>query len=470
MRQRPLRLRTRIALWFTGLVLLWTAAVLVALGSVLSGSAHEFYREAGAQVACALAAELVPLAYHEDYAAIRRVLARVPETHPQVRYVVVLDGTGAPMETTLPGGAPRSLLAVPRPPPDARGVSARLVRAEGRLLYDYEVRRAGLRVRAGLGLEAVQESVQGTMTLILWTGIGGLLAVLAMALRVSRPVERLTSAIDRAVLLAHATGVAPAFPGTLETEVIADRFQDLVGKLEEKTRQLDVSRKLAYLGELSAAIAHEVNNPLGVIVINAEFLAARSRKGTLPREAAEEAERLYAAARRATLAVQKLLQFARYSTGGARPAHRPAEIRPLVTETVSLIEDRIRESGVRVTLDVPDALPRVPCDAQGLQQVLFNLLTNALDASSPGGEISVRARSEGAWLVLEVADGGGGMTPEVLRRAKEPFFTTKEPGRGTGLGLAISDSIARQHSGELTLQNRAGGGVSAVVRIPTGAP
>jgi two-component system NtrC family sensor kinase len=119
----------------------------------------------------------------------------------------------------------------------------------------------------------------------------------------------------------------------------------------------------------------------------------------------------------------------------------------------------------------PD-LPPVPADAAALRQVLLNLLTNAIDATEPPGTITVSAAvlpqngRPGRSLELTVADTGHGMAPEELRRAVEPFYTTKAPGRGTGLGLAIVDHIVRAHGGQLEVESVRGQGTSVRVRLP----
>lgn len=464
--RRTLKLRTKISLYFLTLMAAWSVFTYVALEFLLTRTARRFYAEQGAQLTRALLLESAPLVDYEDVSGVADLVKRQMKSRPDVRYIVVQDRDGRPIYSSFERGIPQDLLAVRHERAAGEDVSVRLLRAGEELINDYEGARGAARVRVGLSLAPVQDFILTTATAMLWLGAAGLLAVFAVAVHISRPVEALTQAIERAVELDHRTGGGPVLDGTRETSAIARRFEEVMSRLEERTRQLDASKKMAYLGELSTAIAHEVNNPLGVVVLNSDFLARRAETGRLPPDASQEALRIRLAARRATLAVQKLLQFARYSSRTAEPRRRPVRLDALVRETLDLLQDRIQLAGLAVRVDLPGDLPLLHCDEQGLQQVLFNLLTNALDATPQGGEIVIRACADRGRFVLQVVDRGWGMSEDTLRRAKEPFFTTKEAGRGTGLGLAISDSIVRTHGGELLLESRPGGGTTVTIRFP----
>ncbi|MBI5369141.1 MAG: hypothetical protein HZA54_19045 [Planctomycetes bacterium] len=461
-----LRLRTKISLHFLGLLLLWSVPLIALQKFYLERTARGFFIESGAQMTRALALSCARFAYYEDLAGIDRLLLGERREHSFIKYLAVFDDAGAPLWSTFPGAVPRDLLALDHEPIGDENVRGRLVRADGELLYDYRVAQGGICLRMGVSLNPVEEPVRRAMTHVLWLAAVGFVAVCALALSVSRPVEALTGAIERAVQLDASLGPAPARSATRETRLIEKNFSELLTRLEERTRQLDGSRKLAYLGEISAGIAHEVNNPLGVLVMNSDFLARRAQAGELPAGAVCEVDRVQRAARRAGLAMQKLLQFARYSLGDGRTPRRPVDLGALVRETVDLLEDRIRQCGCNARLEVATDLPLVTCDEQGMQQVLFNLLTNALDASPQGGDLTIRVWRAGARAFCAVADTGEGMNEEVLRRAREPFFTTKEPGRGSGLGLSSSESIVRAHGGELGIESAPGRGTKVTVWLP----
>ncbi|MBI2890272.1 MAG: hypothetical protein HYY13_05750 [Nitrospirae bacterium] len=460
----PLKLRTRITASFVLVLSVWGLILAASLGYILLDSSHRFYRERGVHLIRALAAQCGPLVYYEDWTGLDSLFQSQMKSIPDLRYIAVVDPAGVPIWSTFAAGFPADLLAVPHDPPSATAVSWRLVQLSGERVVDYQVEKGRFVLRMGMSLAPVEHLSRRVALYGACIGLGGLLAVLIIALYISRPLEALSSTIERAVLLDRKTGGPEAFQGTLETSKIGKHFQDLMDRLEERTRQLDAAKKLAYLGEVSATIAHEINNPLGVLAINSEFLGERAQAGHLDPEAVEEVERLQIASKRATLAVQKFLQFARYTTKGGEMRLRPTALQTVVRECAQLLEDRLRLGRLTLRTEISPNLPRVMCDEQGLQQVLFNLLTNAVDASPEGGEITVQVALDGPELTLQVSDRGQGMTPEALRHAPEPFFTTKE--QGLGLGLAISNTIVLAHGGALTLENRPGGGVLASVRIP----
>jgi len=468
----PFKLRTRIAFYFLGLVATWTLFVLLLLGNLLSDKARELERDRGSQIARGMAVEVAPWVHYEDIPVLSETLQNRMAATTDIRYIIVLRDDGELIWSTFPEGVPAPLLGIPPPTEAGPDVAVQLVDTDREQLIDYEALAPGVRVRLGMSLTSVQLFAQEVTSYVLWIGMAGLLAVLGITLRVSQPVEALAAAVSRVASVTTLHGVGQV-GGTFETAALAEGFdamafqlQESARRLEESSRRLDKSKKLAYLGEIAASIAHEINNPLGIIVLNSGFLAKRAASGELDPGCAKEVERVSAAAMRATLAAQKLLQFARYSTQSGGVKRRPWRPEPLIRETVDLLRDRIHVSDCAVDIDVPPDLPAVKVDAQGIQQVLFNLITNAVDASESGGTITIRAQVVGETLVLSVTDQGSGMSQNLLDSAKEPFMSTKPAGKGTGLGLAISDSIVRGHGGTLELSSKLGEGTTVTVTLP----
>jgi len=150
----------------------------------------------------------------------------------------------------------------------------------------------------------------------------------------------------------------------------------------------------------------------------------------------------------------------------------PVAIEALLADAVGLVSSQTAARRLTARIDVPAELPPVPGDAAGLRQVVLNLLTNAIDATDAPGEIVVSARAlpangrHGPAVELAVRDSGHGMSPEQVRLAFEPFYTTKANGRGTGLGLVIVDHIVRAHGGQLAVDSTVGHGTTMRVRLP----
>jgi PAS domain S-box-containing protein len=230
--------------------------------------------------------------------------------------------------------------------------------------------------------------------------------------------------------------------------------------LEQAARRAE---KLAAIGTLAAGLAHELNNPIGIMSSRIELMLLEGKAG-LPVELREDLEVLHRQAQRVARITQGLLTFARHSSG----ERAPVDLNHVVRETLLLAERQIAKEGVRVTAELAPDLPAVLGDVDTLQQVVLNLVTNARDAlTEAGGDIRIetRRREGRADLVeLVVADTGPGIAPEDVARIFDPFFTTKLS--GTGLGLSITHGIVREHGGTIDVQSAPGKGARFVLAFP----
>jgi PAS domain S-box-containing protein len=230
--------------------------------------------------------------------------------------------------------------------------------------------------------------------------------------------------------------------------------------LEDSARQ---SEKLAALGTLSAGLAHELNNPIGIISGRIELMLLESEGQALPAEVREDLGVIHRHAQRVARIVHSLLSFARRSAG----SHAPVDLNQVVEETLLLVEKQVAREGIHLKRSLAPALPIIQGDANALQQVVMNLLLNARDATPPGGEIRVvteaAAEPPGGARVV-VSDTGSGIPADVLPRIFDPFYTTKP--QGTGLGLSISYGIVRDHQGTLDVQSTPGAGTTFVLTFP----
>lgn len=226
--------------------------------------------------------------------------------------------------------------------------------------------------------------------------------------------------------------------------------------LERSARQAE---KLAGLGTLAAGLAHELNNPIGIISSRAELLLLESGSEPLPAGLREDLEVIHRHAQRVARIAQGLLSFARHSSG--RPGL--VDLNHVVDATLLLVEKLIVTGGVTLKRALAPDLPPIWGEANAIQQVVMNLLTNARDATRAGDEISVetaRDAADGAVRLI-VRDTGAGIPPELLPKIFDPFFTTKA--EGTGLGLSISYGIVRDHHGTVDVQSQPGEGTTFVL-------
>ncbi|MCU0682926.1 MAG: ATP-binding protein [Polyangiaceae bacterium] len=242
--------------------------------------------------------------------------------------------------------------------------------------------------------------------------------------------------------------------------------------VEDRTEQLALEARVAHqdrlalVGRLAAGVAHEIGNPTTAIACLAENLA---REGG---EAAERAAMIVEQTRRIDAIVRSLLAYCRGSAtpGGASPPPRVGAlgVSALVDEAVALV--RLGRAAHDVRLEnVCDGALGLLGDRRRLLQVFVNLLTNACDATAPGGLVVVDAEAAGRDVLVRVTDAGAGLSAEAAARAFEPFFTTKGDEGGTGLGLALVGEIVREHGGEVALESEPGAGTTVTLRLPAAA-
>ncbi|MSP62738.1 MAG: PAS domain S-box protein [Myxococcales bacterium] len=270
--------------------------------------------------------------------------------------------------------------------------------------------------------------------------------------------------------------------------------------LKRAQSHLVQSEKLAALGQMVAGVAHEINNPLSFVSNNIAVLQRdlpslgqllamyRSADATIARTEPLLGERLRVASQRLDLdytltnlpeilersreglrRIQKIVldlrDFARLDEGDIHEV----DVNAGIESTVNIIRGRGRKRSVDIAQDLA-TLPRISCHQAKLNQVVMNLLANAIDASPEGGLVTVRTRADGAGVRIEVVDGGAGVPAENRDRIFDPFFTTKPPGEGTGLGLSISYGIIQEHGGSIRVEEAGGGGARFVVQLPERPP
>ena len=223
------------------------------------------------------------------------------------------------------------------------------------------------------------------------------------------------------------------------------------------------SEKLSALGRLVAGVAHEMNNPLGIISSRIELMLGEAEGQAIPAQFLEDLRVVHRNVMRVAGVAQALRSFARQSTG----ERRPVDLNTVVGETLLLVGKSMSTEDVRITTALDPALPSILGDANALQQVLLNLLTNAREALTGGGEISIQTGRDSehpGHLHLIVKDTGPGIPPAHLPHLFEPFYTTKPS--GTGLGLAVSYGIVQSHLGTIDVHSLPSQGATFTLRFP----
>ncbi|MFH0945134.1 MAG: ATP-binding protein [Planctomycetota bacterium] len=241
---------------------------------------------------------------------------------------------------------------------------------------------------------------------------------------------------------------------TLFTE--RSRSEEERALLHEQLRHAD---RLATIGQLAAGVAHELNEPLGNILGFAELiLKSENPKGQFRRDM----DKIVWASIHAREVIKKLMVFARQHP----PKKTPLSLNDLVDEGLYFFEARCAKAGIELVRELWPELPFITADPGQLNQVLVNLVVNAIQAMPRGGTIRVATRAVTGGVVFSVEDTGVGMSEEVKRQAFDPFYTTKDMSEGTGLGLPVVHGIVSSHHGTIEVQSEVGVGTRFVIQFP----
>ncbi|MFH0883818.1 MAG: ATP-binding protein [bacterium] len=228
---------------------------------------------------------------------------------------------------------------------------------------------------------------------------------------------------------------------------------------EELQQQLRHADRLATIGQLAAGVAHQLNDPLGNILGFAELA---KKVHSLPRQAADDLDRIIDASLNAREVIRKLMLFARQMP----PERTRFFFDKIVQDSLQFFDSLCARQGIELVRDLHNADRTVLADETQLRQVLINLVVNAIQAMEDGGTLTVRTWDEEKGVFLEVVDTGVGIAKELQEQIFVPFFTTKDVDEGTGLGLAIVHGIVRTHGGEIIVRSAPGKGSSFQVRLP----
>ena len=262
--------------------------------------------------------------------------------------------------------------------------------------------------------------------------------------------------IDLIQTLAGQTAIA------LQNARLYGDLQRQMHELKTTQQQLLQAAKLAAIGELAAGVAHELNNPLTVIVGRNDQIVRRLRQADP--EAVPLGETIKAEALRATRIVRGLLDFSRRR----EPKREPLNVNLLVPRALDLLQTKLRGREIDVQLHLDPTLPTLLVDMDQITQVLINLIGNAIDAMPEGGRLTVETShtAELDRVAISVRDSGTGMTPEQIEHIFEPFYSTKPEGEGTGLGLPVTLGIVKSHGGSISVRSEPGCGTTMTAQLP----
>lgn len=302
---------------------------------------------------------------------------------------------------------------------------------------------------------AIRQMGWSFVALVLITAILATIASLMVASRLATPILQLTDFTRQ--FSAHREPLMPPEPSSGEVGELTRAFMQMIEDLERSREELVRAAKLAVVGELAAAMAHEVRTPLGIVRSSAQILL---RQRQLDARGQEMAGFIVSESDRLNRLVTTLLDLARPQP----PLFRREDLHAIIQHAIELLTPRAQRRTIRIHTELQAHSAIVPCDREQMIQVFLNLLLNGLQVLPNGGEVTVRTTMTQDRLLIEVSDNGPGIPVEQRRRVFESFFTTRED--GIGLGLAIVQQLVRAHDGDIVVDENPTGGACFRLSLP----
>ena len=388
------------------------------------------------------------------------LVGEIPTSHPSIRAVLERNPVGRGVTQLIDEG--REVIAssdhgregqryeYPNPPESAVLATAHAAPSPWTVVIDQNADEALA------GISSLTNLLTGFGIVFIVVAMGSLLFILRSF---TRPVEVLTEAARR-------IGDGDLSGGfTLdrndEIGVLAKTLDDMKTKLKSSYDLLLQSEKMALMGQIVAGIAHELNNPLTIVIGNIQLMLMRERN----EKNVESLSRIQDGAERASKIVKNLLTFARQET----PERKLVSVNTVIRKSVELRSYELRISNIEVSTELDEELPETMADRHQLQQVFLNLIVNAEHAmieTHGKGLLRITSRRDNGKILIFFSDDGPGIPNENLHRIFEPFFTTKAVGKGTGLGLSICQGIIIEHGGRIDVESTIGRGTTFVIDLP----
>ncbi|MCP4114009.1 MAG: histidine kinase [Desulfobacteraceae bacterium] len=325
--------------------------------------------------------------------------------------------------------------------------------------------------RIGFYLSGVEEKINmlknGIISIMSLVLIFSLMIIGIAGKALATPLVKLAGIMDQITEKRDIKIQVPEFPLRRdEVGMLQNSFSWMLRKLREaaaeKEKTMDrmiQAEKMATVGNLAAGVAHEINNPLGGVVLCFKNVV----KGDLDQEAKElHIDVINSGLGKIQNTVEELLNYSRKS-----PIRiEQTSVNDIIKGTLRLVENAFCKKDIEIVKKLDPLMPMVPLDPNRIEQVFMNIIINAGDAMGDRGTLKITTGTDQGLCLVSISNTGPEIPPEVLSNIFEPFFTTKDPGKGTGLGLAVCKAIVGQHGGMIDVVSKKGKGVEFQIRLP----
>jgi signal transduction histidine kinase len=450
-------------------LVLGISVIIFVKGFILSRLTTEL-EERGLSIGRNMASNCIEPILVDDLVKLQKLVSNTKQLEKDVIYTFILDDQSVPVAHTFGDYFPKGLADV-NPILSNETHKIQILNTEEGLIRDIALPvlngKLGT-VHLGISEKRIREAIffivnrlVRVISIIIIIGIG---LTYYFARKVLSPLRNVSEAIKK--IGEGDLNQKIDIKSEDEIGLLANTFNEMAEKLEKTNlelkntqNQLIQTAKMATVGQFSAGIAHEINNPLGAII---NYVRTTLANPEIKGQSKGYLELTLKGLFRIENIVKQILNY----SGQQKFQLKTVNINQLIKDTIPFSQHKLSERKIELTLNLNNTLPDIMADSYQLQQVFINIIKNAIDALHVGGKLKIETSSNDKEIEIKFIDNGEGINEEELDRIFDPFYTAKEVGKGTGLGLFISYNIVQTHRGTINIKSKEGKGTTVIITFP----